>query len=106
MSGRRRYPRYVMTNSVGTLRVLSDVTVHQDARGDLISISDQPRKCGEVLTFEPANGLGRTVVRVAEVRPIVDGGAIWHWARLVLLELEGHSSTGGPTGARLDTETR
>ena len=105
MSGRRRYPRYVMSNSVGTLRLLSDVTVLQDARGDLIAISDQPRICGEVLTVERANGsLGKSAVIVAEVRPLVDRGSIRHWSRLVLLPVEGCATTVGPTGERPDVE--
>ena len=87
MSGRRRHPRYVMPDSKGTLRVVTDVTVRQDAQGDLTAISDQPRKCGDVLSIELVNGaLARTPVRVAEVRPIVDNGSIRHWLRLVVLE--------------------
>ena len=90
MSGRRRHPRYVMSNFIGTLRVSSDVTVHHDARGDLIAISDQPRKCGDVLSIELVTGaLARTPVRVVEVRPIVDQGSIRHWLRLVALEDNG-----------------
>ena len=87
MSGRRRHPRYVMPNSEGTLRLVTDVVVRQDARGNLIAISDQPRKCGDVLSIELVTGaFARTPVRVVEVRPIVDQGSIRHWLRLVTLE--------------------
>ena len=87
MSGRRRHPRYVMPNSEGTLRLVTDVVVRQDARGNLIAISDQPRKCGDVLSIELVTGaLARTPVRVAEVGPIVDQGSIRHWLRLVALD--------------------
>jgi hypothetical protein len=92
MSGRRRHTRYVMSNFMGTLRVSSDVTVHHDARGDLIAISDQPRTAGDILTIEVMNGsLVTTSVRVAETRPILENGSIRHWLRLVL------ESTGGST---------
>jgi hypothetical protein len=107
MSGRRRYPRYVMSNCVGTLRVLSDVTVHRDARGDLIAISDQPRTAGDELTIELMNGtLGNTSVRVAETRPILENGSIRHWLRLVLLESDGGSTAGERAAASPVQETQ
>jgi hypothetical protein len=106
MSGRRRYPRYVLSNNAGTLKILNDVTVQADARGHLIAVGDQPRTCGEMLTVELANGtLLRRAVLVAEVRPIVDGGSIRHWSRLVPVEVQGRSTTGGHTDSRLGVET-
>jgi hypothetical protein len=106
MSGRRRYPRYAISNCVGTVRVVSDVTVQEDARGDLIAISDQPRTCGEMLTIELMNGaLVRTPVCVAETRPIVENGSIWHWLRLVPRELDCGSMTADRAGAPPLVET-
>src|SRR5438093_1706728 len=107
MSGRRRQPRYVMSNFMGTLRVSSDVTVHHDARGDLIAISDQPRTAGDVLTIELMNGsLVTTSVRVAETRPILENGSIRHWLRLVLLEPDGGSTAGERDAPGLVQETQ
>jgi hypothetical protein len=106
MSGRRRYPRYVISNCVGTVRVVSDVTVQQDARGDLIAISDQPRTCGEVLTIELMNvALVRTPVCVAENRPIVEHGSIRHRLRLVRRELDCGSMTADRADAPPVLET-
>src|SRR5438034_10952916 len=86
MSGRRRHPRYVMSNFIGTLRVSSDVTVHHDARGNLIAISDQPRTAGDILTIEVMSGsLVTTSVRIAETRPTLENGSIRHWLRLAPL---------------------
>ena len=107
MSGRRRYPRYVMSNFIGTLRVSADVTVHHDARGDLVAISDQPRTTGDVLTIELMNGrLVSTSVRVAESRPILENGSIRHWLRLVLLASDGGSTAGerDAQGPRQETQ--
>jgi hypothetical protein len=107
MSGRRRHPRYVMSNFIGTLRVSSDVTVHHDARGDLIAISDQPRTTGDVLTIELMNGtLVSAAVRVAETRPILENGSIRHWLRLVLLEPDGGSTAGERAAATAVQETQ
>ena len=106
MSGRRRHPRYVMSNFIGTLRVSSDVTVHHDARGDLIAISDQPRTAGGILTIELMNGtLVSASVRVAETRPILENGSIRHWLRLVLLEPDGGSTAGERAAASPVQET-
>jgi hypothetical protein len=107
MSGRRRYSRYVMSNCLGTLRVLSEVTVEQDPRGDLIAISDQPRTVGDVLTIELMNGsLLGAAVRVAETRPIVENGSIRHWLRLVLLGPDGTSITDERVDATPVRDTR
>ena len=108
MSGRRLYPRYVMSNCVGTLRVSSDVTVHHDARGDLIAVSDQPRTTGDVLTIELMNGtLVSMSVRIAETRPIIENGSIRHWLRLVLLDSDAAGATAGePAAARPVQETQ
>jgi hypothetical protein len=96
-----------MSNCVGTLRVSHDVTVQQDARGDLIAMSDHPRTSGEVLTIELMNGtLVRTSVRVAETRPIVENGSIRHWLRLVRLESDGGSTTGERAAASPVQETQ
>jgi DUF1365 family protein len=87
MAGRRRHPRYVMSNSEGTLQVVTDVSVHRDAQGDLTAITDRPLPRGEVLTLEVMNGaFVRTPVHVAEVRPIIVSGSIRHWLRLVPIE--------------------
>jgi hypothetical protein len=84
MSGRRRHPRYVMSNCEATLRVLSEVTVHEDEEWGLIAISDEPGTCGEVLTVELMNGsLVRTPVRVVESHPLVHNGSIRHRLALV-----------------------
>jgi hypothetical protein len=107
MTGRRRHPRYVMSNFIGTLRVSSDVTLHRDARGDLIAISDQPRTVGDVLTIELTNGtLVSTSVHVAETRPILQNGSIRHWLRLVLLESNGGSTVGESAAASPVQETQ
>jgi len=93
MAGRRRHPRCVMPNWEGTLQVVTDVSVHRDARGDLIAISDQPVHCGELLTVELTNEARvRTPVRVAEVRPIVVSGSIRHFLRLVPIREDGDAS--------------
>jgi hypothetical protein len=97
VSGYRRHPRYVISNLEGILRVVTDVMVQQDAQGNLIAISDQPRTCGEVLTIELIDGaLVGTPVRVAEVRPIIDNGSIRHWLRLIPLENTGESGPASP----------
>jgi hypothetical protein len=76
-----------MPHSEGTLRVVTDVVVRQDARGNLVAISDQPRKCGDVVSVVLVTGaLSRTPVRVVEVRPIVGNGSVRHWLRFVALE--------------------
>ncbi len=69
------------------LRILSDVTVRQGDNGDLIVTSCDARSPGEVLTLELVNGPSvRTVVRVAESRPIIVGGSLRHRLRLTPLE--------------------
>jgi hypothetical protein len=99
MAGRRRHPRYVMSSSKGTLKVVTDVTVHRDARGDLTAISDQPVQRGELLIIELINDAPvRTPVRVTEVRPIVVSGSIRHWLRLVPIEKDAAGATPSPEG--------
>jgi hypothetical protein len=93
MSGRRRHPRYVMWNVEGTLRMVTDVMVQQDTRGNLIALSDQPRSCGEKLIIELTSGdLVRIPVRVAGSCPIVEDGSIRHLLTLVRLEQDDRSS--------------
>jgi hypothetical protein len=107
MSGRRRHPRYVMSNFTGTLRVSIDVTVHHDARGDLIAISDHLCTAGDVLTIELMNRtLVSASVRVAETCPILENGSIRHWLRLVLLEPDGGSTAGERAAASPVQETQ
>jgi hypothetical protein len=95
MSGRRIHPRYVLSNCIGALRVVTDLTAYQDARGDLTAVSDQPRTCGEELTIELINGNVRIPVRVAQSRPIVEDGSIRHLLTLVRLDQDGRSGTTG-----------
>jgi hypothetical protein len=95
MSGRRRHPRYVMSNCEATLHVFSEVTVQQ-GESDLIAIAGEARIRGEVLAIELMNGtLVRTPVRVADSRPIVKNGSIWHELRLMRLEQDAGSTTTG-----------
>lgn len=100
MSGRRRHPRYVMSNVVGMLRVVTDVTVQQDAQGDLIAVTDQPRTCGEELTIELMSGdLVRIPVRVTQSCLVVEDRSIRHLLTLVRLEQDRRSEVTGDDGA-------
>ena len=81
---RRRNDRYGVTNAVGILRVLREVTVRRGLGGEFIAISDAPATIGERLTLERiVNGTLVTVpVCVVDSRPAVVRGTLRHRLRL------------------------
>lgn len=85
MLGRRMYHRHVVSNSTGTLHVLSEVTVQHYEKNQLIATADEAHLPGELLAIEVVGSpaASRTHVRVLESCPILVDGSIRHRLRLV-----------------------
>lgn len=98
MSGRRRHARFAVAQPwEGTLRILRDVTVvdDADARG-LLVFSHAIGVPGEVVALELA-GAGTVVtlvVCVVESRPVVVDGAVRHALRLTVLDQDRRAERG------------
>jgi hypothetical protein len=89
MSGRRRHPRFVPSQSWdGAVRILRDVMVQAEPDGRLTAFGHAPGVAGEQLALDLAGG-GQAVslrVQVIESRPVILDGGVRHRIQLEILE--------------------
>lgn len=87
MTGRRRYPRYVLAEPVdGHLRIRNEVVIDRRDDHEIEARATQPCRPDERLLLEvPGDGSGRIVVRVLESRPVLlENGGVQHQLRLLV----------------------
>jgi hypothetical protein len=100
MTGRRRYPRYLMNSPLeGSLRVREEVTIETWEGNEVSVLSTVPVPPAQHLTLElPGHEGGRVQATVQESRPIVTmEGAIRH---RLLLAIDAATAIEPPNGDR------
>jgi hypothetical protein len=77
MAGRRSYPRFVVTNSAGVMKIARDVTV-TSAGNELLAVSSEAAGVGDAVTIElvTEGRLERLELRVAASHPVVVAGIL------------------------------
>jgi hypothetical protein len=65
------------------VRILRDVTIHQNGGGEVVVMSREPGVVSEQMALEmPDSGVAPVRVEVAESRPLIVDGAVRHRLRL------------------------
>jgi hypothetical protein len=98
MLGRRKHPRYVLSETiVGNLQLRDEVSIERWGEQEVVVLSPEPVKPEERLTLEvPGHSRHRVHVRVLESRPsLTDGNVIRHRLRLAVEGQAGHATHGG-----------
>jgi hypothetical protein len=83
--GRRRHPRFNLNPPPeGIMRNWRDVLLEGPVGNDMVVTCREAAIVGDILTVEAgASTKSRAVVRVAESRPVMIDGSLWHRVRLV-----------------------
>jgi hypothetical protein len=98
MLGRRKHPRYVLSETVvGSLQLRDEVSIERWGEREVVVLSPEPVKPEERLTLEvPGQSRHRVHVRVLESRPaLTDGNVIRHRLRLAIEGQTGHVTQDG-----------
>ena len=93
MDGRRRHPRFLVTDGWhGTARLGEDVTIEELGNHEISVLSLTPARAGEEFTLEvPGNPVVHLSVSVLSSTPVVAGEGLHY--RLHLRVKSAHSST-------------